>query len=143
MTGIGLTIFYNPMKRRRNKSKLTSPLPMGKTARISRYGEKSKTICPDQTTGCLRDQGEKLTNGKAASCHIIIYDGDTSLTAFNRCDDGRNESLVAPCIAEKAALQGIGKHLPVDLVRNKAAIKKERTEKSFSFSKTWTPPGPP
>lgn len=61
------------------------------------------------------------------------------MTACGRTDDGNNESIVSPKLAEKAVLNGIEKMTKFDKVCLQVALKNGSSAETF-FSPTWTPP---
>ena len=82
---------------------------------------------------------KKTTNRKAfdtPSCPVTVSDGRESITATARCDDGSDDSLVSPNLAERAAVQGIGKITATEPVRLNVALKTGDEAQSFSFSRT-------
>lgn len=74
------------------------------------------------------------------SCPVLVSDGMASISATGRCDDGSDDSLASPTLAERAAIQGIGKIRKVNPVHIQVALKSGDDAQSFTFSRTWTIP---
>lgn len=71
---------------------------------------------------------------------IRIEDGDEILDTVGRIDDGSDESIVSPHLAEKAVLNGIGKMAKIKPLSLQVALKEADDAQSFTFSGTGTPP---
>lgn len=69
-----------------------------------------------------------------------MCDGEESIEAIGRPDDGSDESIVSSKLAEKAVLNGIGKMSKIPLVKLQVALKEGEEAKEFSFSRSWTTP---
>ena len=69
-----------------------------------------------------------------------VSDGCVSLSATGRCDDGSDDSLVSPHLAEKAAISGIGKIKGIRPVKIQVALRKDDKAQSFRFYRIWTVP---
>ena len=86
---------------------------------------------------------KKTTDRKAfntPSCPVTVSDGRESITATARCDDGSDDSLVSPKLAERAAVKGIGKITAIEPVRLNVALKTGDEAQSFFVSRTWVAP---
>lgn len=55
-------------------------------------------------------------------CPATVSDGQESTSATIRCDDGSDDSLISPILAERAVLQGIGKRTFIEPVRLNIAL---------------------
>lgn len=65
---------------------------------------------PAGTSGRLATNNQTDPVGKdKPSCQVAVSDGQTSLHAFGRCDDGSDYSIASPRLAGKCAIKGIGK----------------------------------
>lgn len=93
---------------------------------------------PSGTTGRLGPTDPVST--ETPSCPITVSDGQTPLKATGRCDDGSDDSIVSPSLAECAANRGIGKINAITPVRLQVALKSETEAQTFSFSRSWTAP---
>ena len=93
------------------------------------------------TAGRLRTERPRVKlDPDPPSCTITLSDGRATLDAQGRCDDGSDDSIVSPTLAERAALKGIGKIRAIEPVRLQVALKSGSEAASFSFSRTWTSP---
>lgn len=108
---------------------------------------------PSKSTRAQKSEQSKGSESKATTGRLkvpTVHDGpaitielaeDTSsITCVGRCDDGSDDSLVAPHVAERAVLDGIGKIKKIDPVTVSVALKKDEEAQQFSFSRTWTVP---
>lgn len=68
------------------------------------------------------------------TCHITLSDERASLVVIGRRDDGSDESLESPCIAEASVLKGIGRMKLVDPVTVLVAIRQGDTAQKFTYS---------
>lgn len=57
-----------------------------------------------------------------------------------RADDGADVSIISGAVAEKAALNGIGKICKISPVTMQVALKDGAEAEKFTFSRTWTVP---
>eukprot|EP00178_Gracilaria_changii_P000257 TRINITY_DN1027_c0_g1_i1.p2 TRINITY_DN1027_c0_g1~~TRINITY_DN1027_c0_g1_i1.p2 ORF type:complete len:1106 (+),score=114.18 TRINITY_DN1027_c0_g1_i1:5972-9289(+) len=82
------------------------------------------------------------THADSIACSITVSDGMTSIPTSGRCDDGSDDSIVSPKLAEAAALKGVGKITAIDKVSLPVALKKDGKQDAerFTFSRTWTVP---
>lgn len=71
-----------------------------------------------------------------ASCTVTLADGGTTMDAVGTCDDGSDESIVSPCVAERAVLQGIGRMTAIRTIELQVALKDGERPQSFKFSRT-------
>lgn len=76
----------------------------------------------------------------SSSFAVKISDGTESVTASGRADDGSDESIVSPKVAENAVLNGIGKFKKIPPISLQVALKDGDDPQKFTFSRTWTPP---
>ncbi len=85
----------------------------------------------------------RLTTPNMAESAAIDTDlkgGDTTFRTTGRCDDGSDDSIVCPSVAEAAALRGIGRIKAIRTVRIKVALEKEGTSPECTFSRCWSVP---
>lgn len=75
-------------------------------------------------------------------CDIKLKDDDEVLPCVGRCDDGVDESIVFPRLAESAVLIGIGKLKKINSVTVQVALKEKADAQKFIFSREWTVPRP-
>lgn len=131
----------NDAEKRQMKKDLAAKRAQDGPARSTR-GQKTRVRFAEDaasrgTTGRLSNTADVDTS----SCIVTVSDGLASLDTAGRCDDGSDESLVSPSLAERAAMKGIGKLSSIAPVRLQVALKKEEQEaQTFSFSRTWTAP---
>lgn len=78
--------------------------------------------------------------GDATPCDVTVADVLTSLETIGRSDDGSDDSVVSPKLAEAAVGQGIGRMKKIDPAKLQVALRKEDKPGVFSFSRTWTAP---
>jgi len=71
---------------------------------------------------------------------MTVEDGKSSVSVVGQCDDGSDDSLVSPHIANKAVLDGIGSFKKIDPVSFQVALTKEKEPIEFTFSKVWMVP---
>lgn len=90
------------------------------------------------TTGRL--QQNKVTVSSGPSCSIIISDGNVSVQGTGRCDDGSDETIASPSIAEKAVLKGIGRFEAITPVSIQVALTSSTEPETFTFSRKWLAP---
>lgn len=57
---------------------------------------------------------------------------------MGRCDDGADDSLVSPRLAESAVLNGVGKLKKIKPVTVQVALKDKSAAQTFTFSREWT-----
>lgn len=91
------------------------------------------------TAGRLR-QKQGGAKPDSPSCEVTIAESDKTLAATGRCDDGSDDSIVSPELAERAVLAGIGTLKAIPTVRLQVALKAEAEAQVFSFSRRWTCP---
>lgn len=109
----------------------------------STRGQKAQASDKDSasgTTGRLNKETPISVKGSKTNCELRISDGLACIEATGRCDDGSDDSLVSPTLAERAALRGIGKLDKIPPTRLQVALKKGPKAHTFSFSRTWTAP---
>ena len=95
----------------------------------------------DGTAGHLTNKGKSVTfNAHTPSCSSTVSDGRSSHQTTGRCDGGSDAGIVSIRLAERAALQGIGKINAINPVRLNVALKSGEEPQSFSFSRSWTSP---
>ena len=147
--------------------KTWTPTPPERLQRLSTRREEahSRRACSEKAnTGpsrCTRSQakqsqstqGEQLstqiifkpTKGHVAvmvpspGCYMTVVDGTSKLQCHGRCDDGSDETLVSPRIAEKAVIQSIGRLHQISPITVQVALKDEKAQ-TFTFSRTWKVP---
>lgn len=88
-------------------------------------------------TGRLQQQ---VSPYGSSSCPIIVSDGPTSHDGTGRCDDGSDESIVSPSLAQAAAIKGIGRMSSIPPVKIQVALKDSDSAATFTFSRTWLVP---
>lgn len=74
------------------------------------------------------------------SCQITVSDGLVSHTARGRCDDGSDDSIVSPRLAQAAVVKGIGRMSAIPPVHLRVALQESEKTAKFSFSRKWTVP---
>lgn len=77
---------------------------------------------------------------RSPKCTMTLCDGTTTMDAVGRCDDGSDDSLASPRVAEAAALKGIGKLTSIDPVTIEVALRQGKNTQSFTFSRSWLAP---
>lgn len=90
------------------------------------------------TTGRL--QHNKIAFTSTPSCPITISDGNVSVKGTGRCDDGSDETIASPQIAEKAVLKGIGRFEAITPVKIQVALTTSAEPELFTFSRKWNAP---
>ena len=90
------------------------------------------------TAGRIKDAVKIIDHASAPSCDIIVSEGDATLSTIGRCDDGANDSIVAPQLAETVIIKGIGKITGIKPVWLQVALKNGDKPQTFSFSRTWS-----
>jgi len=75
-----------------------------------------------------------------ASLKVCLSDTGASVSTVGRLDDGADDSLVCPTVAEAAALKGIGRLRSIKPVKLQVPLSKEATAMQFSFSRRWEIP---
>lgn len=75
-----------------------------------------------------------------SSFEVQFQDGNESLWANGRADDGYDESIITARIAEHAVLNGVGKIKKITPISLQVALKSGSEAESFTFTRTWTPP---
>lgn len=90
------------------------------------------------TTGRL--QQHPITISSGPSCAIIVSDGNVSVQGTGRCDDGSDETIASPRIAEKAVLKGIGRFEAITPVTVQVALSSSADPETFTFSRKWIAP---
>lgn len=76
-----------------------------------------------------------------SSFSVKILDSTESVMASGQTDDGSDESIVSPKVAENAALNGIGKFKKISSISLQVPLKDGDDPQKFTFSSMWTPPG--
>lgn len=74
------------------------------------------------------------------SCPMNVSDGCASCKCTGRCDDGSDDSIVSPKLAESAALQGIGKLSAIEPVYVQVSLRSGDRTEYFYLSNFWTSP---
>lgn len=90
----------------------------------------------------LQDGSESgKANFDSPACRMTLKASTASHDLTGRCDDGSDESIVAPSVAEKAVLKGVGYMETIDKVCLEVALKKEESKPAlYTFSRAWTVP---
>lgn len=108
------------------------------------HGELAKTGPARSTRSQLPTTGRLLTRAVSVSdspsCPIEVSDGIASLSGTGRCDDGCDESIVSPTLAQTAVCKGIGKFKAIAPVHIQVAIKSDSEPSTFTFSRIWQVP---
>lgn len=75
------------------------------------------------------------------SCIITLSDVVNQLETKGRCDDGSDENIASPQVAERVAIMGIGKIESIKTVILEVALtKKDTTPHCYEFSRSWSVP---
>lgn len=127
------------------KKRIREDLAAKKAASGPASNTRSKTAnqnLPDQTSNNKHPPTARRVAhlDSSPSCTIVLHDEDTSIQCQGRCDDGSDESLISPRIAEAATLQGIGKLRSIKPIVVQVALKEKDKAQTFSFSRQWTVP---
>lgn len=115
---------------------------------------RSKTKAEPKTVGRLNKNANKIADARKSNylqqseptslespeMKIRLEDGTEFIDAVGRADDGSDESIVSRRLAEKAALDGIGKIAKIEPLVLQVALMKGDKAQTFRFSRTWTPP---
>ena len=75
-----------------------------------------------------------------ASITAAVSQEKSERKTLARCDDGSDDSLVCPTLAEPAALSGIGRIRAIEPVKLKVALHRRDEKVEFSFSRQWIVP---
>lgn len=80
--------------------------------------------------------------GVTPNCSVKVSDGTTFINSTCRCDDGSDDSIGSPKLAEAGAIKGTRKISAIPKVTLAVALKKETEDKAehFSFLRTRTLP---
>eukprot|EP00171_Calliarthron_tuberculosum_P022654 IDg22654t1 len=84
--------------------------------------------------------GRLVADEDSPSTHARINDDNASMPVIVRCDDGSDDTLACPTVAEKAVLMGIGKMSAITPIAIKVALVKEGASPEFTFSRLWKIP---
>lgn len=127
------------------KNRLRRELAEKKAATGPAHSTRSKTARnQDQQTNAT--QTKTPVTGKIShahsqpGCEIVLKDDTASHNCHGRCDDGSDESLVSPRVAEAATIKGIGKMRKIEPVIVQVALRKGENAETFTFSRQWTVP---
>jgi len=71
---------------------------------------------------------------------IDLESGISSTTITGQCDDGSDDSLASPDVANNAVLNGIGSFKKIQPVKFEVALTRDKQPQEFTFSKVWTVP---
>ena len=95
-----------------------------------------------RNVGRLRQEtGESNDDSDTPSCIMTVTDLKSTLDFIGRCDDGSDENLATPPVAERAALKGIGEIQAIDTVRLQVALsQKDEEPRMYAFSRAWSVP---
>lgn len=91
----------------------------------------------------LRQKAQNLStdaNDDSPSCRMTISDVKSSLDVIGRCDEGSDENIANPTVAEQAVLKGMGSLRNIDTVQLKVALKKKEESAVYMFSHSCTVP---
>lgn len=91
----------------------------------------------DGNVGRIPKNNTTIENGDT-SCSVILADGKTTITATGRCDDGSDDTIISPKMAERAAIAGIGKISSIVPVTLQAALMDGEAAQTFKFYRTWS-----
>lgn len=75
-------------------------------------------------------------NTFSPSFPVTVADGDTTITALGRTDDGSDESIHSSKFAESAVLKEIGEMSQIKAANLQVGLKNAEAAQSFSFSCT-------
>lgn len=89
------------------------------------------------TTGRLK---QVISAFNSPSCPIEVRDGPVTHAGMGRCDDGSDESIVSPTLAQAAVVKGIGRMTAIAPIKIQVALKETGNPATFSFSRTWQVP---
>lgn len=94
---------------------------------------------PDYKIGLLFDD---INTAKKfpSSCTVSLNDGKETFETIGRCDDGSDDTLVSPAVAESAAVMVIMKLTSITPVNPKFSLQKGEDCQSFKFSRSCTVP---
>lgn len=80
----------------------------------------------------------RLANTHCSSAyHITLNKDGATKPCVGRCDDGVDESIVSPRLAESAVLNGIAKLKKIKPVTVQVALKDEKEAQLFTFLRWW------
>ena len=109
--------------------------------RSAKTNGSSSTQSPDDKYSPKAHTTGRLTNiHSSPGCLFTLSDNDAEVTCKGRCDDGSDETLISPRIAERAALQGIGKINSIAKVSVQVALKEDSSAETFTFSRSLSVP---
>lgn len=101
-------------------------------------GDAAASSSSKPTAGRLQTSAIDFPN--SPSCPIVVSDGTTSLNGTGRCDDGSDDSIASPTIAQDAVLKGIGRLEAITPVAIQVALTASDKPESFTFSRVWKVP---
>ena len=110
------------------------------SAAASNQSEKSATKTSGTAGRLCRPRKIQKDNLGKPSCPMILSDGLASLERHGICDDGSDDTIVSPKLAETAVLKGIGKLKAITPITLSVALKSQTEAETFSFSRSWTVP---
>ena len=90
-----------------------------------------------RSVGKLRqDKAKTNIDNDSASCITTVPESKSSVDVTGRCDDGSDENIASPILAERAVLKGIGKFEMIDTVNLEVALTKtDEQVKKYAFSR--------
>ena len=71
---------------------------------------------------------------------MTIKDDGAQITCTGRCDDGSDQSIAIPQLAESSVLNGVGKFRPIKPVKVQVAFKTNDSTQRFTASREWVVP---
>ena len=83
---------------------------------------------------------QKAFHFDSPECDVTIQDGLAIMQVSGQCDDGSDDSLASPIIADNAVTAGIGTMTKIEPVTLQVALKKDSAAQSFQFSRKWSVP---
>ncbi|CAN8070623.1 unnamed protein product [Agarophyton chilense] len=75
-----------------------------------------------------------------ASLKVCLKDADAMFSTVGRLDDGADDSLICPTVAEEAALKGVGRFRKIKPVELQVPLQKKEGGPKFTFSRRWEIP---
>ena len=105
-----------------------------------RNGPAANTRSKQSNFGHLAKHEDTNWTDRDTSCTVQLADGSASLMATGRCDDGPDDTIVSPKIAEQAAIECIGKMSRIKPVVLQVALTDGGKPQTFTMSRTWICP---
>lgn len=95
---------------------------------------------PSGTPKTARRLHQPISAHTSPSCPVEVFDGPACHTGVGRCDDGSDETIASPSMAQAAVLKGIGRMTSIAPVRIQVALRDSGEPAAFTFSRVWTVP---